>query len=105
MALAPPPSQIDLFDRGKAQAIAVFWRWLHDLWRAVSSRKRGQVTLSSGTATVTFPKAEPDAAYYVSLAGDTAETFTWASKTTAGFTVNSSNGSSTAAVDWSIGRG
>lgn len=65
---------------------------------------RGQVTLSSGTASVSFGTAEPDASYYIALSGSANETFYWASKGTGGFTINSSNGSSTATVDWIIIR-
>lgn len=60
----------------------------------------GKVTLASGTGAVTFKKNQPDTDYYICLAGDTAETFTWASKAVTGFTINSSNASSTAKVDW-----
>lgn len=81
-----------------------FKRWLTKLRQLVLNKHFGQVTLSSGTAAVTFSATEKDTNYYVALTGDTAETFTWASKTTSGFTINSSNGSSTANVDWSIGR-
>ena len=65
---------------------------------------RGTVTLSSGTAAVSFGTNEPDATYFIVLGGDTAETFTWASKAVGGFTINSSNGSSTAVVDWVLIR-
>ncbi len=60
----------------------------------------GTVTLSAGTATVTFASATADTRYAVQLTGDAAETFYWSSKTVNGFTINSSNGSSTANVDW-----
>ena len=62
----------------------------------------GSETLSSGTATVTFGTAEPDANYNIYLSGDANETFYWSSKATTGFTITSSNGSSTANVDWLI---
>ena len=71
----------------------------------ILNQEAGQVTLASGTATVTFAHQQKDTGYYVSFSSDTAgETFEWASKTEAGFTVNSSNGSSTAKVDWLISR-
>lgn len=64
----------------------------------------GTATLAAGTAAIDFSTEEledmPDTTYLVFLAGDTAETFTWASKATTGFTINSSNASSTANVDW-----
>jgi hypothetical protein len=62
----------------------------------------GSVTLSSGTAAVSFSTNEPDANYNIYLSGDANETFYWASKAVGGFTINSSNGSSTANVDWVI---
>ena len=67
--------------------------------------KCGSVTLSSGTASVSFAVAEANTSYRVMLSGNTSgEVFTWASKTTSGFTINSDNGSSTAIVDWQICR-
>ena len=65
---------------------------------------RGTETLSSGTIAVSFGSNEPNNSYAVYLSGDTAETFTWASKAVGGFTINSSNGSSTAQVDWLVLR-
>ena len=65
---------------------------------------RGSVTLSSGTASVSFGTAEPDSSYYVVVTGNAAETFYVTSKATSGFTITSSNGSSTANVDWILIR-
>lgn len=65
---------------------------------------RGSVTLSGGTGSVVFSEAEANTAYFITLAGNAAETFSWASKATGGFTINSSNASSTATVDWHIIR-
>jgi hypothetical protein len=65
---------------------------------------RGQETLSSGTATVTFTTEEDDNSYYIFLSGDAGEAFSWASKATTGFTINSDSGASTATVDWFIIR-
>jgi hypothetical protein len=65
----------------------------------------GTVTLASGTSTApAISPNEQDAGYRISLSGDAAETFTWASKAVGGFTINSSNGSSTANVDWVVYR-
>lgn len=64
----------------------------------------GTATLASGTASVSFGTAQPNTSYQILLTGDTAETFTWASKATGGFTINSSNGSSSANVDWFVVR-
>jgi len=66
--------------------------------------KCGTVTLSSGTASVLFGTAETDTSYRINLSGNAAETFYWSSTSTSGFTINSSNASSTATVNWSIQR-
>lgn len=65
---------------------------------------RGTVTLSGGTAAVSFTTNEADTNYYISLSGGATESFGWASKATTGFTINSSNSGSTAVVDWHIFR-
>jgi hypothetical protein len=67
--------------------------------------KSGTATLAAGTKAVTIEPDEPDSNYQIVLTGNTAETFTWASKATTGFTINSSVGGSTASVDWLIVRG
>ncbi len=64
----------------------------------------GTITLAAGTGTVPIPLSEPDTSYRVVLGGGAAESFSWASKTTTQFTVNSSNGSSTATVNWMLTR-
>lgn len=66
--------------------------------------QRGSAVLAAGTAAVVLPIAEPDASYRITLSGGAAETFSWAAKATGGFTINSSNGASTATVDWTISR-
>lgn len=66
---------------------------------------RGSATFATAaTVAVTFATAESDANYFVSISGDTNETFWITAKGTAGFTINSSNASSTATVDWHIIR-
>ena len=65
---------------------------------------RGEATLSSGTVNVTFATAEPDDQYVIVLGGNANETFRWSAKGTGGFTITSSNGSSTALVDWVLIR-
>ena len=67
-----------------------------------TAEESGQVTLSSGTASVSFAANKSAATYEISLSGDAAEIFSWASKAVGGFTINSNNGSSTANVDWAI---
>ena len=64
--------------------------------------RAGTETLSSGTRAVTFTEALPTTAYSIALSGDENETFRWASKAVTGFTINSSNGASTADVDWTV---
>ena len=66
---------------------------------------RGTATFATAaTVAVTFGTAEPDANYYLVITGDTGETYSWSSKATTGFTITSSNGSSTAVVDWVLIR-
>jgi hypothetical protein len=66
---------------------------------------RGQVTFASAaTATVTFGAAEANASYFVSISGNANETFWVTAKGTGGFTLNSSNATSTAVVDWHLIR-
>jgi hypothetical protein len=67
-------------------------------------RQCGSVTLASGTATVPIPLTEPDTSYRVTLGGSAAESFSWATKTTTTFVINSSNASSTATVNWELSR-
>jgi hypothetical protein len=66
---------------------------------------RGQVTFASAaTAAVTFSVAETNNAYFISVSGSVNETFWVTAKGTGGFTLNSSNASSTAVVDWHLIR-
>lgn len=66
---------------------------------------RGSATFAtSGTRAVTFGTAEADALYHIVVTGNVDENFWVTSKATTGFTINSSNASSTAAVDWILIR-
>jgi parallel beta-helix repeat protein len=66
---------------------------------------RGTVTFAgAATASVTFGTNEPDATYFLSISGDTEETFWWDTKAAGGFNLNSSNATSTAIVDWMLIR-
>lgn len=66
---------------------------------------RGSTTFaSSDTVTVTFPAAEPDASYFVQISKNAAEDIWWSSPSITGFTLNSSNPSSTATVHWFLVR-
>lgn len=71
---------------------------------SLATSQRGTATLAAGTASVSLPIAEPNTSYRISLSGNAAETFSWASKATSGFTINSSNAGSTASVDWTVSR-
>lgn len=71
---------------------------------SLATSQRGTATLAAGTAAVSLTIAEPNTSYRISLSGNAAETFSWASKATGGFTINSSNAGSTASVDWVISR-
>ena len=70
---------------------------------------RGSATGTGGSMATTgvavaFDYGMEDATYFVNITGNANETF-WiqaASKTAAGFTINSSNATSTATIDWSI---
>lgn len=65
----------------------------------------GSVTFSSsGTAAVSFSTNESDTTYKVFVTGNIGETFWVTSKATTGFTINSSNASSTAVVDFVVMR-
>lgn len=65
--------------------------------------EQGSVTLSSGTATVTFGQAQPGNSYQIQLAGNGAgEVFTWTTKLAASFVINSDNASSGSVVDWRV---
>lgn len=66
--------------------------------------RAGTVALASGTASVTLSPAEADANYQILLSCDANETLRWSSKATGGFTITSSNGASTANVDWAVIR-
>jgi hypothetical protein len=66
----------------------------------------GTVTLSTGTAQVTFITPQVDTSYRISLTGYADEMF-WvdqSTKLTTGFLIRSSNGSSSATVDWTVTR-
>ena len=67
--------------------------------------KAGSIAFAtSGTAAVTLAVAEGNANYRVLVTGDIGETFWVTGISTSGFTVNSSNASSTATVTWFILR-
>ena len=66
--------------------------------------RRGMATLSSGTATATLPVALPDTSYRIAVSAGVNEAIYVTGKTATGFTINSSNSSSTAAVDWILMR-
>lgn len=59
---------------------------------------------SAGTVAVTLPEEEPDANYRVALGPQANETMWVTNKTTTGFTLNSSNGTSTATCEYSVQR-
>jgi hypothetical protein len=66
---------------------------------------RGSATFTgAATKAVSFPTAEPDASYFVALSASANETFWVTGKGTGGFTLNSSNATSAATVDWIIVR-
>lgn len=99
--LQPPPSLHKLV----TDDLKSDWQWkswLNQVYRESISYQAGSATLASGTATVTFTENVPDTNFSILLGGNANETFYWSSKATTGFTINSSNGTSTATVDWTI---
>jgi hypothetical protein len=68
------------------------------------SRYAGTAVLSGGIATVTFTIPQPYTGYQVMVTGNASEIFSVANKTVSGFTIQSSNPSSTASVDWMLLR-
>jgi hypothetical protein len=72
---------------------------------SASRNLRGAATFASAaTVAVTFGTAELDANYFVSISGNASQTFWVTAKSTGGFTLNSSNATSTATVDWMLIR-
>lgn len=61
----------------------------------------GKATLATGTATVSFPQP-PTGDYRIFLQGNADENFWYTAKSLTGFTINSSNASSTAEVYWQV---
>ena len=81
----------------------VFYR--HATLGANQQNSSGSVTFTSGaTKAVTFATAEANATYRVVVTGSIGETFWVTAKGTGGFTINSSNPTSTAVVDWQMFR-
>jgi len=66
----------------------------------IQVNQRGQALLAAGTKFVTLVLTAPTANYRLSLSPNANETVWWSGKSTGGFTINSSNGASTALVDW-----
>lgn len=94
------PSFQDVFQRVMNDLI---FRIHQDLRNILVANQGGQVTLASGTKAVTFDTELSNTNYYITFGPDTTgETLKWSSKTTTGFTITSSSGSSTIKVDWHI---
>lgn len=68
----------------------------------VGNKLSGSATLSSGTASVSFSTPEPKSNYVVHVSGSVNETFWISAAAKTGFTINSSNASSSATVKWAI---
>ncbi len=92
--------------------IEILADWLQDeLDRiAIHMRERdvvvcGKETLSSGTATVTFAREQPDTEYYILMNGNVSgEIYHRANKAVTGFDIVESTATSTAVVHWAIFR-
>lgn len=70
-------------------------------WRRLRS---GTTSLSAGSAVVNLAPAEEDTAYQVILTPRVNETVYVSAKAAGSFTISSSNGASTASVDWVLLR-
>lgn len=66
--------------------------------------RKGSATLSSGSVAVPLNPNEPNDNYSVFVSSGVNETFYTTAKTESGFTINSSNGSSSAAISWLLVR-
>lgn len=64
----------------------------------------GEATLAAGVYPVVFANTEFDINYVINLSPNANENVWWSAKATTGFTINSSNGGSTAKVGWRISR-
>lgn len=95
------PDDIEAF-KGLEQLLVRIQNRIFEITKEINKFKSGTADLSSGTADVELD--EPDDEYRIILTGDADETFYFSSKTQTGFTINSSNGSSTATVDWQVTR-
>lgn len=73
-------------------------------WYNVGATKCREQIDATGSKTATIGENEPDANYFISLACDKQETFSWSSKATTGFTLTSSNAASVATCDVMILR-
>jgi len=69
-----------------------------------ADRVTGRATFASAATKAVSITTRENASYNVALSGGAKETFWVTSKTTSGFTLNSSNGASTATVDWALTR-
>ena len=81
-------------------------QWFDKAKRLVNAAAHlsGTIALAGGTANVVFANAQPDTSYFIALAGNADERFHWSAKAKTGFTITSSNGTSTASVDYTITR-
>jgi hypothetical protein len=69
---------------------------------AIASQRGSSTFAGSSSVAVTLPVALPDTSYSVGVSGNAGETFWVTGKSTSGFTLRSSNATSTATVDWSV---
>ena len=83
-----------------------------DEWNDKHVDRCGSAVLVAGTKAVLFAALtspfnldEPNTSYSISLSGNADENFYWSAKAMTGFTIHSSNGASTATVDWKVSRG
>lgn len=99
-----PDGQFELIDCDYPEVIPPlqeFQRQVESLFAAEVSRL---ATLASGVVVVTLPETQPDTNYDIYFAPKVGEYFWATSQTTSQFTLNSSNGASSASVGWFLRR-
>lgn len=110
IGIASPVPALSLPNQGRIYWDAVTKQFMHSddggPWMPFArAGKRGAVTfLNVPTMQVSFPVPEPDTDYFVALSSNAQEVYSVTSKTINSFNVNSSNGDSTATVDWVLVR-
>lgn len=99
-----PDGLFELIDVDYQEVIPPLQEFQRRVEEYLAQRVAYLVTLSAGTLVVALPETQPDTNYEIFLATRANETFWTTSHTTSQFTLNSSNGSSSAQVGWFLLR-